>query len=257
VSGPVVGAGMGLSFNRLSTALKRLEAAWEFASGEGSLDEAAAFAAIQRKDVRPVLLLRDCIHSERDSTKVSTFTQDERVALAMRWFHCVRVDRDVVKATHPLHALFAGASPPHMVLLTGNGKERVDLPLMPSAAALWSSMLKVLKKEYVKPADEAVARWRALLSRFDSLDSRKAKLAGEAYRNSDPEKREAIEAQIEQIEAEKSKVAAEEKRIADLEHRDPQAAAVAAKAAATDETWRDGLLRGRSPAEAPPQPPKN
>jgi len=136
--------------------------------------------------------------------------EDEKILLASRWFHCVRVDRGVLKDSHPLNSLFAGARAPHIIVYSADGALRSDLDGKPGARALWGSMNKVLRADYKKSADTAMAKWIALLSRFDALDSRKAELTSQLDESSDGRKTSEIE-----------------KKIMDLEFRNPTAAPTA------------------------------
>lgn len=230
-------------WGRLSTAQRRLDPNWEFVNPEGGsvMEFKEAFAKITSGDPRPVLLLRDCAHSEKDLTKVATFTDDERVALAMTWFRLVRVHKDVVKPDHPLHNL-VGKGGAHMVIFTRDGAERSDLILMPTANELWSHMTKGLKQDYRKPADEAVSRWRKILTEFDTLDKEYARLKGDEYRKG--EASEGLERKLDDVEAKRQALTADEKRVKDLEFKDPKK-----KLPVRDESWRDELLKKKVPGK--------
>jgi len=160
--------------------------------------------------------MRDCVHAPKDNAKIDAFQDDERIVLATRWFHLVRVGRDVLNPSHPLHALFAGDAPPHMALLSSDGAKRIDMQLMPTSRALWTNMLAMLKRDYEKPADAALGDWRGLLSKFDVLDAKRAKLMGEKHRATNPKKVADLESEIEAIDEEKAKLQSSERRIVDL-----------------------------------------
>jgi len=153
--------------------------------------------------------------------------EDEKILLASRWFHCVRVDRGVLKDSHPLNSLFAGARAPHIIVYSADGALRSDLDGKPGARALWGSMNKVLRADYKKSADTAMAKWIALLSRFDALDSRKAELTSQRDESSDGRKTSEIEKKIADLEREVTKAHEDEKKIMDLEFRNPTAAPTA------------------------------
>lgn len=234
---------MGASWGRLSTSQRRLDPNWEFVDpqGTGVLDFADAYAAIAGNDPRPILLLRDCGHSEKDLTKISTFTDDERVVLAMSWYRLVRVHKDIVRPEHPLHAL-VGERAPHLVVFTGGGKERIDLALVPTANELWSQMLKGLKRDYRRAPEEAVSKWRQLLTEFDRLDKEHARLKGEEHRKGGAD--ESLERKLGEIDAKRQKLVGDEKLIKDLGFKDPNK-----KPAAADESWRDDLLKKKPPVK--------
>jgi BMFP domain-containing protein YqiC len=196
-----------------------------------------AFAAISGGDPRPILLLRDCAHSEKDLTKISTFTDDERVALGMSWYRLVRVHKNVVNRNHPLHAL-VGDRNAHMVIFTNEGKKRVDLALMPSSNDLWQQITRALKDDYKKSAEEAVAKWRTILTAFDKLDVESARIKGENYRKGgDPD----LERKIEDLDAQKQVLVSQETKLKNLEAKNPK------KTPATPSTtkdWRDEVFGG-------------
>jgi len=156
--------------------------------------------------------------------------EDEKVLLASRWFHCVRVDRGVLKDSHPLNSLFAGARAPHIILFSVDGAQRSDLDGKPGARVLWGSMNKILRVDYKKSADTAMAKWVALLSRFDALDSRKSELTTQRDESADGHKTSEIEKKLADLEREVARAHDEEKKIMDLEFRNPAAAPTAASA---------------------------
>lgn len=209
------------SWGRLSTSQRRLKVDWEFfdRAPVETLDAAAALREVRGKDPRPILLLRDCVHADKDAARIEAFLEEEKIVLATRWFHAVRVGRDVVKPAHPLHALFAGERAPHMAVISRDGSKRVDMQLMPTATTLWSAMQSVLKVDYSRPADASLAEWRALLSKFDVLDAKRAKLAGDRHRSKDPKKTAELEKAIEAIDEQKAKLHVEEKAVTDLPFR--------------------------------------
>ena len=244
--GPViVGIPGGLPYwGRLSTSQRRLDPTWDFVNpqGDAALPFAEAFEKIAMGDPRPILLLRDCCHSDRDLTKISTFTDDERVALAMNWFHIVRLNKDVVKPNHPLHALM-GDKNPHMVIFTNDGKDRADMVFVPTSNALWSEMLKGLKRDYKNPADEAISKWRKVLTEFDRLDNEWARTKGEDWRKNGSD--QTLAKKLEDLDEKRDKLAAEEKKIKDLGFRDPNKKAPTIPV----EPWREELLKGKAPAK--------
>lgn len=249
--GPMTG---GLpAWGRLSTSSKRLDPSWQFIDPEAAspLDAKGAFETIAGNDPRPILLLRDCAHSEKDNSKVGAYLEDERVVLAMHWFHLVRVNKEVVKPEHPLHALFAEGTP-HMMLLSGDGKERIPIALMPSSNALWGQMLKMLKREYKNSADESVTKWRMLLTEFDKLDKEYAKLVGDESRSGGEKAEGKLADRRASIEEKRAKLVSDERKLKDLGFKDPTAYEKL-KGKTKDESWRDKLLGKPTPPDAPAQ----
>ena len=126
-AGAGVRGGGGASWARLETSSQRLKIQWDTYTRvlEEKLDPATALREVKGRDPRPVLLLRDCDFCVgKDDALLEKSMEDEKILLASRWFHCVRVDRGVLKDSHPLHALFAGPKPPHMVLFSSDGEDR-------------------------------------------------------------------------------------------------------------------------------------
>lgn len=222
-AGAGVRGGGGASWARLETSNKRLKIHWDTYTRvlEEKLDPETALREVKGRDPRPVLLLRDCDFCVgKDDALLEKSMEDERILLASRWFHCVRVDRGVLQDSHPLHSLFAGPKPAHMVLFSSDGADRSELQGKPSARVLWSAMNRALRKDYKKSADAAMTKWIALLSRFDALDSRKSELTNQRELAADGRKAAELDRKLADLEREIAKTHEEEKRITDLEFRD-------------------------------------
>jgi hypothetical protein len=216
------------SFARLETSTLRLKINWDLyiKMQEERLDPETALREIKGRDPRPVLLLRDCdACAGRNDALLEQSMEDEKILLASRWFHCVRVDKGVLKDNHPLNALFPDGdkSAPHMILLSADGTVREGLGGKPSAKKLWGVMNKVLQRDYKKPADQAIPRWIALLSRFDALDARKAELREQRESTEDQKKAGQLDKELRTVEEQIKKAREEEQKLTNLELRNAPA----------------------------------
>lgn len=238
--------GGGASWARLDTSSKRLKIQWDTYTRvlEEKLDPATALREIKGRDPRPVLLLRDCdVCAGNDDALLERSMEDEKILLASRWFHCVRVDRGVLKDSHPLNSLFAGARAPHIILFSSDGTQRSELDGKPGARVLWAAMNKVLRADYKKSADAAMTKWIALLSRFDALDSRRSELASQRDESADGRKTSEIEKKIADLEREVTRAHEEEKKVIDLGFRNP--AAAGPTAADVDDAAADAVSKAK------------
>jgi len=220
IAGGMRGGGLP-AFTRQSTSLRRLKIEWDtyVKVGEERLDADAAYREVRGRDPRPVLLLRDCdACTGKDDALLERSMEDEKILLASSWFHCIRVDKGVLKDNHPLNALFVGGDQvaPHMILFSADGAERIGLPGKPTAKKLWNVMNKILVKDYVKPADAAIARWIALLSRFDALDARLQELTTQREATDDAKKVGSIEKELKTTEDQLAKARRDEIAVRDL-----------------------------------------
>ena len=209
------------AFTRQSSSQRRLKITWDtyVKMSEERLDRDAAYREVRGRDPRPVLLLRDCDScAGKDDALLERSMEDEKILLGSGWFHCVRVDKGVLKDDHPLNSLFMGGDQvaPHMILFSADGSERIGLPGKPTAKKLWNVMNKILTKDYVKSADAAIARWIGLLSRFDSLDVRKQEISTQREGTDDPKKVSAFEKEIKLVEEQIAKARHEESVVRDL-----------------------------------------
>ena len=207
------------SFTRLETSASRLKIQWEnyVKVQEERLDRDTALREVKGRDPRPVLLLRDCdACAGKDDALLESSMEDEKILLASRWFHCVRVDKGVLKSNHPLNALFPDNNAPHMILYSNDASVAMPLGGRPSAKKLWSAMNKVLTRDYVKPAEQAMTRLIALLSKFDALDSRKEELSGQREKTEDAKKASALDQELRMLADQMKKAKEDEKKASDL-----------------------------------------
>lgn len=223
MGGGAMGGGMaggGLpTFTRQETSRARLKILWEnyVKVHEERLDRETALREVKGRDPRPVLLLRDCdTCAGKDDALLESSMEDEKILLASRWFHCVRVDKGVLKDNHPLNSLFPDNNAPHMILYSSDGSVSEGLGGKPSAKKLWGVMNKVLAKDYTRSAEQAMVKWIAILSRFDALDSRKGELKEQRERTENQKKAAALDKELRTVEEQMRKAREDEKKIADL-----------------------------------------
>ena len=207
------------AFTRQATSAARLKIQWEtyVKVQEERLYRDTALREVKGRDPRPVLLLRDCDACVgKDDALLESSMEDEKILLASRWFHCVRVDKGVLKSSHPLNALFPDNNAPHMILYANDGSVVEGLGGRPSAKKLWSVMGKVLARDYTRPAEQALARLIGLLSRFDALDSRKDELNDQREKTEDARKATLLDKEIRTVADQMKKAKEDEKKVSDL-----------------------------------------
>lgn len=178
MTGGSSGGGSLPSWGRLQTAQSRLKAEW--ISGSCSAEEILAIKeaikSLRADDHRPVLILRDCDGCpNKEGDLIKRTLLDERFLLATPWFHCVRLQHEVVGDEHPLHKLFEGSRPAHVVVSTWDAERIIALPRF-APKDIWQAMRTVLRKEYKKNPETAMKGLVKLLSNYDALDEREREL---------------------------------------------------------------------------------
>lgn len=170
---------MAVNYERGATSKKRLSIRWStpVPTGEEALDFQTSLKEIRGNDPRPLLVLRDCDRCNgKDDALLSKTLNNERTQLYTQWFHCVKLDRQVVEKSHPWHALFAGKKPRHLFLTSWDGKKVVALPGTQTQKDLWGVLQRILKVDYKKVAKPAVRSWQRVLDSYDAIDSRQKEL---------------------------------------------------------------------------------
>lgn len=173
-------------------------------------------------------MLRECDScAGTEDAFLSRELDNEKTLLLGRWFHAVKFPPDVTEPSHPLHALFAGKSPPHLFTVTADGKGRVDLDGRQSQSQLWRAMSSVLRKAYRKDPDAALKTLLNLLDKLDGLDSRLADVeerlasargGGEGHHAAEAQD---LEAERAELTAQRLKLLEEGKAADDLQLRQP------------------------------------
>lgn len=215
--------------HRSERSQRRLDIRWFYyvEADDKRLDAEAAFKALRLTDPRPLLLLRDADGDEEpEADPLAKALEDERVALASRWFRCVRVSGRVLKPEHPLHVLFEGSSePPRLLLFSADGSGRREVAPDGDGGKLWLAMRGFLAKDYEKNAEAAVTRWRGLLSRFDMLEEQIAAVEALQIEKLDKKKDTGSEdKKLADLQKKIEEVTSEEKRLVDLVLRNPDVA---------------------------------
>ena len=137
-----------------------------------------AMSAIAGEDPRPVLVLRECLSCRgTDLALLSREFANERTMLLTDWFHCVKLPATVSAKDHPFHALFPDHS--HLFLAQADGKELLRFDGRQSQRSLWKAMNKVLKANYQTSPERNVKDLLKLLSQFDVVDDKQARLLRE------------------------------------------------------------------------------
>lgn len=176
-----------MSFARLQTSQSRLRIRWEKTPRLDRRDLITfeqVFGHIAKQGGgKPVLFLRT---TDRRDARVKTLLKQalksERFSLASQWFHCVKVEDDVLGQHHPLQRLFDGRNPPALVMVTADAKKRVAFLGTSSQKVKWTPIASVLKASYQKNATAAVKGLEKLLCEFDRLDGKKNELNAQLAR---------------------------------------------------------------------------
>jgi hypothetical protein len=213
---------------REATARRLLEWDWNRAfaprtsDGPAVLSEDGALSALADGDPRPLLVLRECENCAGTyDAFLSREFDNERTILLGRWFHAVKLGKEVLGENDPFHALFAGKKPPHLFVATADGKTRTDLDGSQSQAKLWKAMTGVLGKSYRKDPEAAVKSMQRLLDKLDVVEYRLAELdervlEARAQYGAEAKELQDLQADIERATAERLALLEEGKVIDDL-----------------------------------------
>ena len=162
------------SWRRLKTAKSRLDAKWREhrPAEERVLDVQEALQALRQDDPRPLLIVRDCDGCKNQEGDLLKRTLDEeRLLLAMPWFHCVKLDSRALEEDHPYNQLFTGSKPAHVVLATWDGKRVINVSHA-GEKEIWHSMQMILQLSYKKSAARAMKGLTKILEQYDALEER-------------------------------------------------------------------------------------
>ncbi len=101
-----------------------------------------------------------------------TILKDERVALATRFFTCIRVDGDNPPTKGPLAGLLKGKKLPRFVVISRDKSviKRVEGRI--KASSLFSAMKRVAKVDYKTSLASYVTKMRKLLNEMDKVDQK-------------------------------------------------------------------------------------
>jgi len=139
-----------------------------------------AFKFLAGDDPRPLLVLREClVCSGTDDALLSAEPDNEKTMLISRWFNCVKLPVDVLKAEHPFHNLFDPKDPPHLFVAAADGSWIHPLETERSRTELWDVLTKALDEAYDGSATRALKTMASLLNKYDLLDTKAAGLENE------------------------------------------------------------------------------
>jgi len=142
-----------------------------------ALDEQVAFYTLAGESRMPLLILRECrLCNGTDDALLSRSGGNERTLIMARWFHCVKMPIEVLEEDHPFTKVFDNDHPPHLFLARWDGSNPIPLRGDLSRAELWDNMYTMLESEYKKDAKSAVKEIEKILSQYDMLDERIARL---------------------------------------------------------------------------------
>ena len=210
------------SWRRLKTAKSRLEAKWREhrPAEERVLEIQEALEALRQEDPRPLLIWRDCEGCKnKEGDLLKRTLEDERIILAMPWFHCVKLGHDTIEEDHPYHLLFQGSIPAHIVLSTWDG-DRVISVARAGQKEVWKAMQKTLQVSYKKSATKAMSGLSKLLEQYDALDEREQELMeqlAEKEERGKTRRAQKLREKIIEVGQEREEALAEEKELYELE----------------------------------------
>ncbi|MFK5956764.1 MAG: hypothetical protein QM477_10005 [Planctomycetota bacterium] len=142
-----------------------------------ALDEQVAFYTLAGDSRMPLLVLRECrLCNGTDDALLSRSGGNERTLIMARWFHCVKMPIEVLEEDHPFTKVFAAKHPPHLFLARWDGSNPIPLRGDLSRSELWNNMYTMLESEYKKDAEKAVKEIEKILSQYDILDEKIARL---------------------------------------------------------------------------------
>lgn len=195
-----------------------------------ALARAEAVASIAGDDPRPLLVLREClVCNGTDDALLKPGADNEKTFLLARWFHCVKLPPDVMQEDHPYRALFVQEQPEHLFVLSRDGEEHLPLESQTSRVELWTSMSRMVEREYGQSPDALMKKVGKLLDKMDVVDHR----AGDLERRLDdlieeegPESRKTKKVREELRELQEERKALDEQFLEQtrLELRKPEAA---------------------------------
>jgi len=192
-----------------------------------ALDFDTALARLTEKDRRPLVLLRECERCRGTEHALLSRTLDnERMQLLLRFFHCVKFRPNVLEPNHTFRNLFGESAPPHLMLLSADGKRRFVFDGNQEQRDLRDALESLLSAEYERPAEKAVDQIWNLMSRYDVLDLEKKGLREEL--ETEVEKDGPRTARARSLQAKLDKVA---QRIAELRKQEAEILDLGSKSA--------------------------
>ncbi len=192
--GPAGGGGAAITFVRQRTAKDLLKIRWDHpvfvhpddrkarATGETiakrlreALPRDKAMGEIRGKDLRPLLIVRECGECKgTDDALLSRTLSNEKTLLMARWFHCVKLPKNVLASDHPFRNTFDEKDPTHLFLASWDGKTVIPMSGVYTQRDLWDAMNSILGNAYERDPEQALDEWRRILDESDTIDSMQA-----------------------------------------------------------------------------------
>lgn len=216
--------GMAPVYTRGKSSRERLRIRWDYPTppGEQRLDRESALAEIRGKDMRPLLVLRECPGCRgTDNALLSRKLDNEKTVLMTRWFHCVRLTNRVMEENHPFHALFAGIDPPHLFAASWDGAAVVPFDGRQPQRTLWRGLTRILRAEYRRDPQQAIRSWLRVLNEFDTVDSQEQPLRAKIYQaefkhGKSSSQLRGMRKELARLQEKRKRLEAKEKKIFDL-----------------------------------------
>lgn len=179
-----------------------------------------ALKEMRGTDNRPLLILRGSAGSDKSlDSLVDRSFKNERVQLASQWFHCVKVGKEVLDPSHPLHALFQGTRAPRVILSSWD-TQRIVRALGTTKQKLdWQDVLDVLKVDYKKSPAKHVKELMRVLDKFDKVDGLRKSVADQLKRAEEKNQKSKIRrlrAKLAKLDKDFEQIATREKEYQDL-----------------------------------------
>jgi len=187
-----------------------------------ALPREESFDWIAGDDLRPMLILRECLSCNgTDYALLNRSEDNEKTLLMARWFNCVKLPTDVTEEDHPFAALFPDKKPPHLFVCSPDGSNLISLDGEQSRSELWDAMEDVLKIEYKKSSKKAVRNILKLMVEYDTLDGMedwRVEQLEAALEKDGPKSRKAakIRKQLAKIRKDKEAAKTKEAKVSDL-----------------------------------------
>lgn len=145
-----------------------------------SLEREAALAKLTEKDLRPLLLLRECERCKgTEHALLSRSLDNERLQLLLRFFHCVKFRPNVLEPAHPYRKLFDEQAPAHLMVLSADGKQVYAFDGNQDQRDLRAALERLLAQEYERSAERAIDESLKLMTHYDVLDLERKALTEE------------------------------------------------------------------------------
>lgn len=196
-----------------------------WAGAEAFQHKQAILDDIAGRDRRPLLI--QVMRKETD-TRIAAYLKaalkSERFQLASKWFQCYQLPAEVLEEKHAYHPLFDDRNPPHLLLISRDGRKSAEFLGTRSRTVKWSKIAQVLAYEYRENPTRSVKDIERLLSEFDAVDSRIAdtdKRIAAAEESKDATKLRGLKRDRAELDREQQQLFARKKKLETLQLRRP------------------------------------